>query len=833
MEIQSLSQWYTSLDEQSKNVEKYEDTMAELFNKLNKPESELYKPTMKGFYKKLSIRKNLINIIKTFLLPLLVFMGFFILFLWIYMLYSLHINPIAAVRVFGLECLFKSSLIGLVITSIIGLISLGCKCISICIIKNKLAKIETQIEPILSTIPPEYRTSERMQMIAKIFYTKRDVEPDIAISVCGDMMYKNATRYFEPILYDIDCNNKYIIQETNKPINEDQSINQDNKINEYLPSDIQSKTFKGSDNSENDLNQMIGLDSVKSQIDKLKNRIEFYGKAQNNGNHMTFLGGAGTGKTTVARIITKILFDLGIIEKNQYVEISGDYLRSGDSYRVSAIMEYSMGGVLFIDEAYLLYDKNGRGAEATGILLKAMEDHRKDFVVILAGYEEQMTKLLASNEGFASRIKHTIYFPDYTVDEMFNIFNAFINNYNGKSYRINEDAKTLLIETFELEKKSKSFGNARTVRNAVDSIMDYYVDRNMSNNTNDFTIQLADVEQYNKDRKTFLQHELKNLSASNQLDESIIRLSELKSKLKNGSINPDEDLSKLVGLESFKNEIDILRNQKKFYDQMVHQKILLLGEDGCGKSTITSILTGYLHQMGYIQENKYLEIPAEMLKGSYVGHTAKRAEAIISYASGGVLYIKNYNTLAENTDSFSNEAISAITTAITENKDVTIVLADKPSQSINMIRNLFTLVYEFPIYTNEQLLQIFDMQVASQNFVTDDNTRQQVYNYIVANNVSIRDIQQIFNNTVKQHIVNFNGDENYKYVLSSQDLVFPQSYVQNIPKMPNNIKLNIITNKNNKDSEVIKSQSVTIDNNETVEEKKPTQTIKLNFKPKS
>ena len=820
MEIRNLKEWCTALEDTSKIVEQYEKTLT-AFYKSVKAKPDYQTPFRTGCYTKESFGKCLLR-------------NSPIIFL---------ISFIASIISFGIFWLITKQtkfgiIFGIITLILITGIQIGGKLLIYKFRTNRLSKIENNIKNFMITVPTSYRASDKMKTIAMVYFTKTDINPNIILEVVDDYIRQAGRKSdYSSVMFDLPCNCPYLdgVSDSQNKNNMSQTIDteDDTRRNEFLPADIDTKIFEGSKDSDKDLNSMIGLNDVKQQIEKFRNRISFYGNSSNNGCHMAFLGSAGTGKTTVARIITKMLFDLGYIKKNQYVEISGDYLCAGSTSRASAIIEYSYGGVLFIDEAYLMYKS---GSEVIGVLLKAMEDHRKDFVCILAGYEEQMTKLFASNEGFSSRVKHSIYFGDYSEEEMLEIFNFFASNYNNSSYKLEEAAIQPLLDEFTMEKKSKSFGNARTVRNAVDAIMDYYADRSIREHSNTHIILLEDVQLYINDRKKALQHELKNASAANQLDEQIIRLAELKSRMKNGSTNPDEDLSKLVGLESFKNEIDILRNQKEFYGQIVHQKILLLGEDGCGKSTITSILTGYLHQLGYIQENKYLEIPAEMLKGSYVGHTAKRAESIISYASGGVLYIKNYNTLAENTDSFSGEAISAITTAITENKDVTIVLADKPSQSINMIRNLFTLVYEFPIYTNEQLLQIFDMQVASQNFVTDDNTRQQVYNYIVANNVSIRDIQQIFNNTIKQHIVNFNGDENYKYVISAQDLVFPQSYVPNSPTMPTNVNINITTNEGIggiEETRVITSKSMTIDKNGIIEEKKPTQTIKLKFKPKT
>ena len=371
-----------------------------------------------------------------------------------------------------------------------------------------------------------------------------------------------------------------------------------------------------------------------------------------------------------------------------------------------------------------------------------------------------------------------------------NIFNSFIGNYNGKSYIVDDDAKEELLNLFTLEKKSKSFGNARTVRNAVDGIMDYFADRNMNNkNKVSNIITLDDVIPYVNDRKNILQHELRNSSAGNQLDESIIRLAELKSKLKNGSENPSEDLEQFVGLETFKDEMNLLKGQKDFYDTVNQQKILFIGQDGCGKKSLVKVLTGYLYQFGYIQENKYLEISAEFLKGSYVGHTSRRAESIISYASGGVLFIKNMNILTENKDSYSQEALSAIITALNENNDVTIVIADTPSNYIDSIKSLFTMIYEFPKYDAMQLYQIFANLAIKDGFNLEQSAADTIYTHIVNNSdIDIREIISIYNNTKKKHISNFN--EETKYLITSQDITI----VDNVPLIdlkPNKLKLNL------------------------------------------
>ena len=825
MEIKSLKDWSTALEEQSKVVAVYERKLTAFYKNL-KINPDYNTPFMTGCYNKekfsLGILRNLPKILFSSIVGSIIAWIVSFIYGFIKNNDNLTFSNIA-----------KNAIIPAIIVFLVFLlINILIKFLIHKSYISSLSKMEKNLSEFLTTVPMNYRTSEKMRLIALVYFTKPTINPAVILDCVNDFLKQNGyTIPYTSVMFDLPCNCPFLNIEDSaangtEPIVDTKNLNK--KKNEYLPKDIDTKIFEGAKDSNKELQAMIGLDSVKDQIEKFKNRIKFFGKDSNNGCHLAFLGSAGTGKTTVARIVTKILYDLGYIKDNQYIEISGDYLCAGDTSRAMAIIEYAYGGVLFIDEAYLM---EKRGTEVIGALLKAMEDHRKDFVCILAGYEEQMTRLFATNEGFTSRVKYNIYFPDYTEDEMLDIFNYFIKDYNGSTYKLSDEAIPILKSVFSLEKKSKSFGNARTVRNAVDAIMDNYVDRVTKDGKNNRLILSDDVQLYAEERKNVLQHELKNSSAADQVDESIIRLSELKPRLKNGSVDPDTDFSRLIGLDSFKKEIDILKSQKEFYGQINHQTILFEGDDGCGKSTLTKILTGYLYQLGYITENKYLEIPAELLKGSFVGHTAKRAQAIISYASGGVLYIKNYNMLIASNDSFSNEAISAINTALTENKDVTIVLGDYKSPFIDSIKNLFTIVYEFPTYSNEQLLQIFDTLVAQQNFTITDNAREEVWSYLNQYVCRIRDIQGIFNNTIKQHIVNYNGDESSKYIISKEDLVFNTNAisVENAKEIENAIQTIVNTARNESVNNTINLQVEVVPDNITPTNKPK---IKLNIKPK-
>ncbi len=758
---QDIHQWYTAIHDSVEDAQKYEKLILKFGKTLKYSEKKwLDEPFMNEFYKKYPYRKRLFNICLSELKfsAIGLFLGFAIPSILFYLKGKIEIGLVIAA-----------------ITAAVSFILVEVAAVFLNYLKyksliKKLIKQEDLLRPIMVSLPAKYRHSDKLNIIAKTYLAEKGIIPEAAFDVVDEVFPKYKTNNIYSVMFDLPFKNNFIIEESYYEGQQMAELTNEERImeNPNLPSDIKTKTFKGSENAKIDLDSMIGLASVKDQIQKLENRIKFYGN-QNNGNHMQFLGSAGTGKTTVARIVTKILYDLGYIKKNQYIEISGDYLKAGDTARADAIIEYSLGSVLFIDEAYLLYDKQGYSNEAIGVLLKAMEDHREDFVVILAGYEEQMTRLIASNEGFSSRIKHTIYFPDYTEEEMLDIFKFFISNYSGNAYKLADDAVPVLLEAFKLEKQVKSFGNARTVRNAVDAIMDNYADRCMNIVDDTKTIQKSDVELYKENRKIFLQHELKNSSAANQVDESIIKLSELKSRVKEGSEDPDTDFSNMVGLDSFKKEIESLKNQKDFYGKASSQKILLLGEQSCGKSTLTKIITGYLYKLGYIQENKYLEISADLLKGSFVGHTTKRAESIISYATGGVLYIKNINLLVNSNDAFAGEALTAVNEALKSN--LIVIIGDQNSQYINSIKNMFSIVYEFPKYNGEQLTQIFANRVFADEFSITEQALNKV-GMLLANKTSVKDALNLYEKAKKKHIENYT--EQTKYVIVDTDIERPK-----------------------------------------------------------
>ena len=227
-----------------------------------------------------------------------------------------------------------------------------------------------------------------------------------------------------------------------------------------------------------ELNELVGLQKVKKSLYELVDLITLKNKTQddlkiNDVNlHMVFLGNPGTGKTTVARMVASILYDLKYIKQNKLIEVSSKDLVAEyvgqTAVKTMNVVEKAMGGVLFVDEAYALASKNGDNtfnAECIATLIKAMEDYRDNLVVIFAGYTKEMQDFLDSNSGIVSRIGYTMEFEDYTNDELKQIFTGMVT----KAGFILEDGAIDEVERLINEnRETKNFGNARFVRNVFE-----------------------------------------------------------------------------------------------------------------------------------------------------------------------------------------------------------------------------------------------------------------------------------------------------------------------------------------------------------------------------
>ena len=252
-----------------------------------------------------------------------------------------------------------------------------------------------------------------------------------------------------------------------------------------------------------ELDRLIGLEKVKDQIKKVINYIVVSKNRKNMPMlHMCFNGNPGTGKTTVARIVgrifaeEKILSDKNIFVEAQRKDLIGQYVGQ-TAPMTQTIIDKALGGVLFIDEAYsiasYIQDEAGRdfGAECIATLLKGMEDNRDKLCVILAGYTDEMEHLLDANPGFESRIQFKINFPDYTKEELYEIFKKLCKE---EKYKLSSSVRQVLLKHFEDAKQDKNFSNGRYVRSLFEKVKIEHASR-ISLEKNDINlIRKIDIE---------------------------------------------------------------------------------------------------------------------------------------------------------------------------------------------------------------------------------------------------------------------------------------------------------------------------------------------------
>ena len=431
---------------------------------------------------------------------------------------------------------------------------------------------------------------------------------------------------------------------------------------------------------------------------------------------MCFLGNPGTGKTEVARIIAGILHENGLLRTDRVVETDRSGLVAGyvgqTAMKTAAVIEEAMGGVLFIDEAYSLVqgDTGGDyGHEAVSTLIKAMEDYRGEFCVILAGYKNQMHEMLASNPGFQSRIQFTLDFPNYNRDELGQIAALMLKS---GGYTASNAAKDRMLDITDYIRKEPNFANAREMRNIIEQVI-------MCQNvrcagTADKTLELVDVNNYIKENHV-------NLPTSGEGTERKI-------------LTAEDELEQLVGLRSVKRMVKkikaYVKRNKDDSDMNLH--MCFCGNPGTGKTEVARILSRILYEAGVLPEAKLTETDSSGLISKYVGETASKTLNKINDAMGGVLFIDEAYSLTQSTDNgtagYGDEAVAVLLKQMEDRRgQFCVILAGYKDEMGAFIstnpgfssRIQFSL--EFPDYTQEELSEIAQRFLQRKKYTIDDD----------------------------------------------------------------------------------------------------------------
>lgn len=461
------------------------------------------------------------------------------------------------------------------------------------------------------------------------------------------------------------------------------------------------------------LDSLTGLQSVKTEVHKIvqlvkyeKNREKVLGidNTLEKAYHFLFLGNPGTGKTTVARLIGDIFYYLGILEKGQLIEVDrsdivGKYVGETAKLTKKAI-DKAMGGILFVDEAYTLAkggkDSNDYGREAIEILLKAMEDNRGKFTVILAGYTREMRNLMKLNPGLESRINLKIKFEDYSDEELLTIVEGMAEKDN---YKLTEDGKASFMKKISTQMIDENFANARTARNILEDAV------------REKAFRIGD-EPSSKDELTTL----------DSIDFGV----DLNFTARDNIKELEEELDNLVGLEEVKdiikgilNSLELKYKKEKMGIESsdISLNMIFSGSPGTGKTTVARIVAKLLKAMGILKKGHLVEVTRGDLVGEYVGQTTPKTLDKIKEAYGGVLFIDEaYSLNGKTANDFGKEAIAALIKEMEDNRDKFVVIMAGYTKEMKELLDLnpglesrIKFNIEFKDYNKEELLEIFLM----------------------------------------------------------------------------------------------------------------------------
>ena len=508
---------------------------------------------------------------------------------------------------------------------------------------------------------------------------------------------------------------------------------------------------------------IIGMNALKEQIIGLGKYIKFKkevnktdGKNLPDMNlHMMFLGNPGTGKTTIARKVTKMLYDLDCIRINKLVEVSrqdliGEY--SGETApKVEKVIESAMGGVLFVDEAYSLKLSNNDqlGSEAIATLIKCMEDNKDELVVIFAGYTKEMQEFIHANFGIKSRIGYTIEFADYSEDELYEILKLKVNKIG---FEIDKKIIPNIMEILKFGKNKRDFGNGRFVDNLLTSML----------------------------KKHSMNYKKENIFIIGEQD--IPSIDELMGET-SGERNPEkieELFDDIFGMDKIKEQVIQLGKYIKFQEELskitakrlpdMRLHMLFTGDAGTGKTTMARKITQMLYNLGIIRINKLIEVDRKDLVAEYIGQTAPKTQRVIEGALGGVLFIDEAYSLSpkDSLNDLGKEAIATLIKAMEDNRDDLVVIfagyTKEMKDFVNSnsgIASRIGYTFEFENYKDEELYKIFEIKCKEYDLIIKLDVKEkimEVFKYFssVENFGNGRFVDKILQEILVKHSMNKN-----------------------------------------------------------------------------
>ncbi|MGW1505854.1 right-handed parallel beta-helix repeat-containing protein [Streptomyces mirabilis] len=479
------------------------------------------------------------------------------------------------------------------------------------------------------------------------------------------------------------------------------------------------------------LQALIGLDNVKHQVNTLVNLNQLAERRRRLGmpvpsmsRHLIFAGPPGTGKTTVARLYGSILADLGVLRSGHLVEVARADLVAqiigGTAIKTTEAFTSALGGVLFIDEAYTLTPEgssNDFGREAVDTLLKLMEDHRDDVVVVAAGYSEQMVSFLSANPGLASRFTRTVEFGNYAVDELVTITEGMCVQHQ---YELGPLTREALAVRFEGMNRDASFGNGRAARGVFEEMVDRQ------------SFRLAAMpDPAESDLTLLLPQDVGDAEAA-AVDGT--------PQSAGDEADPMVELDAMVGLGAVKREVtdlvNLLSNARQriaagLPSPRISNHLVFTGPPGTGKTTVARLYARLLHSLGVLPRPSLVEVARADLVGQYIGHTAQRTKEVFTSALGGVLFIDEAYTLTPegSSNDFGREAVDTLLKLMEDHRDEVVVIVAGYTEEMERflasnpgLTSRFSKYVQFEDYSTEELVTIVSRHAAASGYECGTDT---------------------------------------------------------------------------------------------------------------
>lgn len=510
------------------------------------------------------------------------------------------------------------------------------------------------------------------------------------------------------------------------------------------------------------MSEFVGCEEVKTTVKEMAYEVQAAMEREHRGigqstlpaMHVVLTGNPGTGKTTIARKLGEIFESIGYLDSGHVVEVDRSQMISsyvGETPKlVDRLCDKATGGILFIDEAYTLAPvrsdgtKDEHGAQALERLMKRMEDDRGKFVVVAAGYQQEMDNLFRVNPGIKSRFNRFLNLPDYSAEELLQILDRFVTK---SKFVMTEECRQKASQVIDImtETRDRTFANGRAIRSLFEQMCSKQAER---------VHKLPVAELTDEVLLTFVPEDVPMEAPTTIEYESILKR-----------------FDSLVGMTSVRKavtdiatliNVEISRADRKS-KMMLSPHYIFTGNPGTGKTTVARIMADVLHALGVVKRGQLVEADRSKLVAAYSGQTAIKTNQLVDSALGGVLFIDEaYTLVSSDMDTFGKEAVDTLLKRMEDDRGKFVcIVAGYPNEMQSFIdsnpglASRFTQTIQFEDYNATELAQIFFGLASSHSFVISDEDRtgieryfEQMYNSRQSNFGNAREVRRVYEQTI-------------------------------------------------------------------------------------